>query len=269
MTTFRMLPIVLLSGLFIGQGCRAADDNDRPAYSNPVADQGISVGPAVSVADTGYTGDHQQITAYPWVTYRNGRFFIYGLGTGYEVVTGRRYILSVMAVPQIQRRSSSDSAQLSGLQYRPWSIDAGANLAVWSMAGGMAIGAFHDLLHRNNGTMARFAYFLPIPVGAGEISPSIGVTWENSSLVNYYYGVNAAEARPGRPAYSPGSAANPTAELKYECPIGDRWRLSAEISYMRFGKAIRLSPIVDESSTKSFQISLLYSFGGTSNSASH
>lgn len=264
MPIVKTMSAVMLAGLVIGHECQAADDKDQPSYTNPVVNQGVSVGPAISIADTGYAGDHHQITAYPWVTYRNGHFFIYGLGTGYEVVTGNRYILSVMAVPQIQRRSSTDSPQLSGLKYRPWSIDGGVNLAVWSNAGGLAFGAFHDILNRNNGATARFGYFLPIPVGGGEISPSIGVTWENSNLVNYYYGVDPAEARQGRPAYSPGSSANPTAQLKYEGPIGDRWRLSAEVSYMRFGKAIRLSPIVDESGTKSFQITFLYSFGESS-----
>jgi outer membrane protein len=262
----RALTVALLAGLLASQACLADDDKDPPTYSTPVKDEGVSVGSAVSDADPGYAGDHHQLTVYPWFTYRNGHFFVYGLGTGYEVSTGQRYILSVMAVPQIQRRSSSDSPQLSGLKYRPWSIDGGANLAVWSNFGGMALGVFHDVLDRNNGMTVRFGYFLPIPVGGGEISPSIGVTWENSNLTNYYYGVDPSEARPGRPAYSPASAANPTAQLKYEHPFGDHWRFSAELSYMRFGSAIRSSPIVDEGSTRSIQVTLLYSFGQSSSS---
>jgi outer membrane protein len=257
---------VVLAGLVTSQACRAEDDKNPPTYSTPVKDEGVSVGPAISDADPGYVGDHHQLTVYPWFTYRNEHFFVYGLGTGYELATGQRYILSVMAVPQIQRRSSSGSPQLSGLKYRPWSIDGGVNLAMWSNFGGMALGVFHDILGRNNGMTVRFGYFLPIPVGSGEISPSIGATWENSNLTNYYYGIDPSEARPGRPAYSPASAANPTAQLKYERPFGDQWRFSAELSYMRFGRAIRLSPIVDESSTRSIQVTLLYSFGQSSSS---
>lgn len=264
------LALLFVAMLTASPACRAEGDPDKPIYSTPVKDEGISVGPAISIADTGYVGDHHQLTVYPWFTYRNGHFFIYGLGTGYEVATGPRYILSVMAVPQIQRRSSSDSQQLSGLQYRQWSIDGGVNLAMWSNFGGMALGVFHDVLDRNNGATVRFGYFLPIPIpGGGEISPSIGATWENANLTNYYYGVNAAEARPDRHAYSPASATNPTFQLKYERPIGSRWRFTAEFTYLRFGRAIRLSPIIDESSTRSYQLSLLYTFGGLPNSTAN
>jgi outer membrane protein len=257
----RAWSFVLFAGLFMSAACRAEDDQYRPSDSTLVKHDGLSAGLAVSDADPGYVGDHDQLTAYPWFTYRNGHFFVYGLAPGYEVANGQNYILSVMAVPQIQRRSSSHSPQLSGLQYRPWSIDGGANLAIWGTAGGMYLGVFHDVLDRNNGASVRAAYFLPIRVGKGEISPSIGVSWEDAKLASYYYGVNAAEARPGRPAYSPGSVVNPTAELKYERQIGKRWHFSAKASYVHFGGAISRSPIVDESSAMSYEIALLYSFG--------
>jgi len=248
--------LMFLAVLISAPGRARADSNNSASLAKPNA--AMSVGATATDSDSGYIGDHSEFIAYPWLAYQKGRFFLYGLSAGYGIATGDHYAFSVLTVPEIWRRSSS---QLGGMHDLQFSMDGGANLAVWGPVGSVSFGIFHDLLGRSAGGKVRFAYSAKIPLGGGLISPSIGFVREDSNFANYYYGVNAAEARPGRPAYRPGPAMNPTAQLKYEIPFADRWRLSVALDYMRFGRAIRLSPLVDESRTRSLSISLLYAFG--------
>jgi outer membrane scaffolding protein for murein synthesis (MipA/OmpV family) len=103
-------------------------------------------------------------------------------------------------------------------------------------------------------------YAYPIRLGTGRLTPGIGATWESGNLVDYYYGVTPAEALPTRPAYSPGSVVNPSARLDYTRPLSAKWTLGAGVAYTHFGAAIRHSPLVNESGSRSFTITLIRSF---------
>jgi outer membrane protein len=174
-----------------------------------------------------------------------------------EVVTW-----SFTVSPEFMRLSGSSSPQLAGIKSRQFSINGGTNLAIREPWGDTSFAVLHDILDRNNGMLLRAQYGYPIPLGPGRLTPSVNVAWESSNLTNYYYGVSPAEARLGRPAYSPGSAVNPGASLNYNLPLGQTWRLNAGASYTRFGRSIYSSPIIDQNHTTGVMISFSHVFGG-------
>ena len=223
------------------------------------AGSGWIFGAGVAVTNPGYVGYSRQVTPLPLVFYHYGRFFFAGFSAGYLLDNGAHYRLSVGLQPMLNRLSAGDSPQLAGIQTRQWSIAGGANLETFGDWGRLSVGVFHDLLGRNDGTGANVGYRLPFQLGSWTLAPGIGVRWEDSKLTNYYYGVSPAEARlPGRPAYSPGSAANPYLSLGLSTRLSEHWQFRGDFSYLRFASAIHDSPIVDRSGSPTIFIGFVY-----------
>jgi outer membrane protein len=168
------------------------------------------------------------------------------------------YRFSLVLTPQFNRLSSSDSPQLAGIQSRRWSIAGGANLELFGAWGRFNTGISHDLLHRNDGTAINAGYQYSFHLGDWALTPGIGLRWESAALTDYYYGVSPAEARSGRPAYSPGSATNPYASIGLSTSLSEHWQFRSDLSYTRFGSAIHDSPIVDRSGSATLFIGFVY-----------
>ncbi|MHB1565654.1 MAG: MipA/OmpV family protein [Acidiferrobacter sp.] len=219
-----------------------------------------SLGLGVAVIEPGYIGVSRQITPLPLVFYHNGRFFLAGVSVGYVPFSGRYYSFSVLVKPLISRLSASESPELAGMQSRPWSIAGGGRLSLFGGWGQAEISLFTDMLNRSGGTEADVAYRYAIHMEGWTLSPGIGLAWENAPLTNYYYGVSEAEVAPGRPAYSPGRALNPFAQLNLQLPIGGHWHFLGGVKYRHFARSIQNSPIMDRSGTFTLFFAVDYRF---------
>jgi outer membrane protein len=221
-----------------------------------VPNEGLSIGGGISDVDPAYVGYHRRIDPFPLVSYRYGRFFVSGTSAGVIASENDAYSLSVLLVPQLMRLKTNASPELEGLTERQWTIDAGVRLSVTQPWGTSSLAALHDVLDRSNGTVVKLDYSYPIPVGAAHLSPGVGAAWESASQTNYYYGVTPAEALPGRPAYSPGSALNPSARLDYSVPLSGGWTFGAGVSYTHFDRSIRDSPLIDQPGSRAITVTL-------------
>jgi MipA family protein len=219
-----------------------------------VPNEGLTIGAGISDVDPAYDGYHRRIDPFPLISYRYGRFFVAGTSAGVVASENEVYNLSVVLVPQLTRLKTNASPELQGLTPRQWTIDGGVRLAVNQPWGNTSLAALHDILDRSDGTEIKFDYSYPIPVGTGHLSPGVGLTWESAAQTNYYYGVTPAEALPTRPAYSPGSALNPSARLHYSLPLSEGWTFGAEVSYTHFDRSIRDSPLIDQPGSRAFTI---------------
>ena len=241
-------------------GAQASDEPQDQLLKAAGHDTGSGwiFGGGVAVTDPGYVGYTRQVTPFPLVFYHNGRFFFAGVSAGYLLSNGDHYRFSLLVQPIFNRLSASDSPQLAGIQTRQWSLAGGAGLDLFGDWGQFKTNVFHDLLHRNNGTGASAEYQYSFHLGGWSLTPGIGLRWENANLTNYYYGVSPAEAIPGRPAYSPGSATSPYASIGLSTAISEHWQFHGDLSYTHFASAIHDSPIVDRSGSPTIFIGFVY-----------
>ena len=65
-------------------------------------------------------------------------------------------------------------------------------------------------------------------------------------MVNYYYGVEASEARAGRPEYEPGQAVNYFGKVLFNFGISQNWIVVTMASVEFLDSSIQKSPIVDK-----------------------
>lgn len=261
-----MRGIFMLILLCISTVASAQDGDDEPQdqLTKAAATQtgsGWIFGGGLAVTNPGYVGYDRQVTPIPLIFYHNGRFFFAGFSAGYLLAGDRHVRLSAIVVPQLNRLKASDSSQLAGIQSREWSIDGGLSLDVSEGWGNYHLSVLHDLLNRNNGTQASTGYDYPLHLGGWTLSPGLGLHWENSATTDYYYGVSPAEAIPGRPAYSPGSALSPYVRIGLSTKLSEHWQFRSSLEYTRFGSAIHDSPIVDRSGSATFFIGFTYSAG--------
>jgi len=257
----RLARLLLLSCCLLTAGARAADDDPQEQLAKAAATDagsGWILGAGLAVSDPGYVGRTRQVTPLPLIFYHYGRFFFAGISGGYLLSNADHYRLALVVQPTLNRLSSSDSPELAGIQSREWSLAGGANLETFGDWGRFNLGVFHDLLDRNNGTGINAGYQYSFHAGSWSFTPGAGVRWEDSNLTNYYYGVSPAEARPGRPAYSPGSVANPYVSFGVSTSISEHWQFRGNIQYQRFGGAIHDSPIVDRSGSPTIFIGFIY-----------
>lgn len=87
-----------------------------------------------------------------------------------------------------------------------------------------------------------------VPLWLGErldVIADVGLDWLSREKVQYDYGVRDHEARPGRPAWHPGSASIPRAGLVAEYGLRDHWTLFGALDVSRRPGALRRSPLTD------------------------
>lgn len=255
-----LLVSVLLCCAFAGT-VHAADEDPQEQLTKAAADDPGSswiFGGGVAVRDPGYVGYTRQLTPFPLIFYHYGRFFFAGINAGYLLSNGPHYRFSLTVQPIFDRLRASDSPQLAGMETRQWSLTGGGNLELFGEWGRLNVGLFHDLLGRNDGTGGHLGYQYTFHAGGWGFTPGVGLRWQDASLVDYYYGVRPQEARPGRPAYSPGSALNPYVSFGVSTSLTEHWQFRGDIQYMRFGSAIRNSPIVGRSGSPSLFIGFIY-----------
>ena len=114
---------------------------------------------------------------------------------------------------------------------------------------------------RSRGQEASVLAVSGIPLGRwGIILGGIGPRWLSQNRVDYYYGVRAAEARPGRPAYRPSNTWNLDINVTALISLGPKWSLVSVLNREGFGSSIKNSPIVERSSAWGLVTALSYNF---------
>lgn len=140
-----------------------------------------------------------------------------------------------------------DEAALAGLDEREWTVGAGLGGAwrgekVYLEAWGVT-----DLLGRSEGQTWSAVLGFPRHFRDArlEVIPHVDVFYDSEETTAYYYGVEADEAAPGRPAYAPDGATTVRFATRANYRLQGCWGLSGRFTVDVFGSEITASPIVD------------------------
>jgi hypothetical protein len=97
--------------------------------------------------------------------------------------------------------------------------------------------------------------------GRLSFSPFITWGWTDDKLTNYYYGVSEAEARPDRPAYTPGESQWLGFGMNTTWWVSDRIQFFGNIGFGGVDTVISESPLVEEDAQSAFFAGGTYIFG--------
>ena len=222
----------------------------------------IGAGGGVVAQSSPYRGsDSAQVLAIPMVTYIGERVQILGPWGQVGLVSRRGTRLAATARYRLGAYEEEDSAYLEGMGDRKDSLFAGLALQSKGPAGvQISAGYEHDALDRVGGGTGRLALRRGWQFGKFSISPSAGLNWLSAELAGHEFGVEADEARAGRPEYRPGDAVNFEAGLAVSAEVHREWRALVSASSEFLARELRDSPLVDESQVLHFFGVVSYTF---------
>ena len=139
-----------------------------------------------------------------------------------------------------------DGAKLAGMATRRGSVSGGATYDWQGDSTSLSIGRFVDLSHASGGGYWDLLVNRTLRHDERwDVSATLECSRLDAKVVNYYFGVTAAEATAERPAYAPGAASNLTAWITGQYNFTKRHALMFGANVTRLGGAAAASPIVE------------------------
>lgn len=96
----------------------------------------------------------------------------------------------------------------------------------------------------HQGIINRLSYSYLWPWRNLDIYLNAALTFESNKVLNYYYGVSAAESRPDRPVYRPGAGLKTHVGLSALYPLAENWQLDGSLGLNLFSHQYLDSPLV-------------------------
>lgn len=210
--------------------------------------------------DAPYRGLDEDLLVVPLVRFEGERAYLRGLRGGVRLVDRDGFEFGSFLQVRGDGYDAGDSAFLAGMDDREFSLDAGL-AASWRREG---IGQFElsaatDVLDRSGGHEAELSWTVLFRAGGWTFLPQLSAKWQSADLVDYYYGVRASEALPGRPAFRGESALVPELSLLANRRVGRQWSLFARVGHTWLPDEITASPIVDGDSRTTVMLGIGWS----------
>ncbi len=218
-------------------------------------------------------GDNIPLVLLPQLSYYGERFFVENLDAGFSLVENSKTLFNLIATPSYDgvffnrwdpgnlfvdigsvadagAGTAEDSApddniteiNANELSTRQFSYLGGLEFSYETKFGTLQSSILTDISRRHSGSEIRFAYQHTVN---RHFSTTVGFTWKDKKLTDYYYGIDADEVVDDRGRYEPGPSVNPFVRLS---TTSDQeiagWRLSFEVQ--KLDRQITRSPIVDE-----------------------
>ncbi|HFD13029.1 MAG TPA: MipA/OmpV family protein [Crenotrichaceae bacterium] len=143
---------------------------------------------------------------------------------------------------------------------RDFAVDGGLEIIYADVWGDLQLQVLSDISNTHKGVEVWASYGYTWEYGNWKLTPSAGINWKSSHLLDYYYGVRRSEARDNRPAYEAGSGINSFARLAVSYRFNDHWGIVGVAEYESLSRSIRRSPIVNKDSIETFFVGIMYRF---------
>ena len=207
----------------------------------------------------------------PEFSYYGDKFFIENLDIGYTLFDSAERSLNLIATPSydsvffnrwdpgnllvdlsalssegivgignsvIDNSTHIDPKELSN---RDFSYLGGLEFSQVFQKGQIQLSLLQDISNTHSGKEIRFAYAYSF---SRQLKTTLGLTWKDKNLTDYYYGVDENEIVDDRGAYQADASFNPFIRISFNTKAdgsGDSWRLSFE--YQKLDQQISQSPI--------------------------
>jgi outer membrane protein len=234
--------LVLLTGHCHAQVKPSEDDRTR-----------YSIGAAVLFDKDGYRGVGTETLVLPGVSIQNKWVNLFGPQLDLRLIGNEDR--SWWIGPRIEYRfdgyEQNDGAIFSGMASRKGGV-------FYGLSGSIELGGDFELeadyvkaasreAGFDRGAVASLQLSRTYRSGSWSFAPRIGLEYQSSRYVDYYYGVRLGEATTARPAYTGKSTWSSELGLLVRWQASPRQFLFANLNYERYAREIRNSPLIDAS----------------------
>ncbi len=231
---------------------------DRDAIS----DTKYGIGITFSVAQRPFEGVDNQLTSLPYLSFRYKDLYVEGTDVGFKLVAKEKYSLDIVVTPRYYETQPSfaNNGELDGIDKTKQTFFAGLSSQYRSDFAIYTVQLLKDI-KESDGTELVATISKSFKVSKSlSLSPALGFTWQDSNLVDHFYGVQANEVIANRPLYKAQSSLNYYASLTTVWSMTKQVQLLAQLKYEVLGSGITRSPIVNETAITSYVLGTVYRF---------
>lgn len=157
----------------------------------------------------------------------------------------KKFALGLAVEPRFGFKAK-DGARLTGMAKRRHSIELGPSLEWETPAVSLNLAWFQDVLGTSKGSSWRAsAYKQLVNTSNWDVGAYASVERESARVVNYYFGVPAAEVTANRALYAPGAATHLSLGLQAAWKFSARYSLLMGVQNTRIGSSAANSPIIE------------------------
>jgi len=235
--------------------------NDRPSGRPSSPPDFFAVGVAASGGQVEFRGGSFQVNPFPFINFRQGRFYSNQAGVGYELLKSDKYRLSLVTEVGVNEQNRNQVDELNDMDNLDLPIYGGASLEV-NVSDFVLTGTVQrELGFASQGWRAFAGVSRPYNVNRKlSLSPSFTLQWSDSTLSNYLYGVQAENAQPSRAIYDAGSSLQANTAVTAVYRLSNKITLIGSTSLTLYGNSIADSPIVDRRTVLSSFVAIGYAF---------
>ncbi len=228
------------------------------AAESSAGEWGLGVGVAANQAPQ--QGADTDIVGGPFPFYEGERLSVGFGAVSYALVKSDHFRFALEGQVRFDGYDPDESPALAGMEERDPTFDAGFSIATGGPWGVASLKVVGDALGIHKGYEVSASYQYPIQLKRWTVVPSIGVNRRSAKLVDYYYGVRAAEAADDRPTYAGESVVNTSIGFNVTYKITRRWHAVGGAEYVHLGDSINASPIIEKDHEASVFSALVYRF---------
>jgi len=143
---------------------------------------------------------------------------------------------------------------------RDYAIEAGFEMLMdgeWGMA---ALRAFHDVSGTHHGYEISVDYGFRWVHNRWSVSPSVGVSYKDAALSDYYWGVHEDEATFLLPAYEVDGGVSWEAGLRTSYYLTRNVRIAVSANYEQLSHSVSLSPLIEDKDVLGYFAGLAWQF---------
>lgn len=155
---------------------------------------------------------------------------------------------------------ASDSPVLAGMDERKESFWAGGAVAWKSPIARLGVEWVGDASGHSKGQQLQLQVDRRFAMGRFALTPRVQAQWLDKKYVDYYYGVKAGEALPGRAQYTGKAATTLGVGLRADYQLQARQSIFLDLAVTSLPSEIKDSPLVGRSSVSRASIGYLYRF---------
>lgn len=155
---------------------------------------------------------------------------------------------------------ASDSPVLAGMDERKESFWAGGAVAWSTPVARLGLEWLGDVSSHSKGQQLQLQLDRRFGFGRWAVTPRVQAQWLDKKYVDYYYGVKASEAVPGRAQYTGKAATTLGLGVRVDYQLAARQSVFLDVSATSLPGEIKDSPLVGRSSVSRASIGYLYRF---------
>ncbi len=136
--------------------------------------------------------------------------------------------------------------RVAGMEKRDFSFEGGPNVQWRTPLGVINANIYQDLGGASSGQTAQLQFIRALVTNQSlRLNGSVGLQWFSGSMNDYYFGVRAGEARPGRAQFSASSSVSLQVGVNGAYALTERGSVLFGVNASRLGDGAAESPLVE------------------------